>query len=97
MSRKCCTGERGQGILCLNAGDDVTSEPRRQFGLPMSEHESGKRVPGLVVTLVCAMWIVAVTAAFCISYGGALIQYARGAAGRSPSLSQILELLHLGA
>jgi len=63
----------------------------------MSESESKKRVPGLVVTFICTMWIVAVSVAFCVSYGSALVQYARGAAGRSPFLSQILELLHLGS
>jgi len=58
----------------------------------MNKEERAARTPG---TLACVLWVLAVVAAYCFTFGCSLLQYARGAAGRFPFLGRVLELLRL--
>ena len=63
----------------------------------MSANEPERPGPGIARSVACAVWVLAVGAAYCVAFGGSLIQAARHAADRFPFLSRLLELLHLGS
>ena len=63
----------------------------------MSENESKAPRPGVIRTVICVVWVLAVTAAFCVVYWPALLHYVRGAVDRFPLLRPIIELFDVGS
>jgi hypothetical protein len=56
-----------------------------------------ERTPPRTAVVGSVVWILVVTATWCVTYGLALVRSARAAAERFPFIERLLDLLHLGA